>query len=718
MLDFESLLRSQGSAVVLPFALGANGLVCAASALCSYFTHRPLVVAKRLAGAQDTDASPALASPASSRAGVKPPPRRAALKAMLRLASLAVGRRQACLLICHAGVLVVRSFLSLQVSQVLGGATAAVMQRSWAGLARSLSRFSMLGVVCSVVNAAMKYLEGRVGASLRRRATREYHRRYLRGRNYYSLAIAGSGADQRIASDLREWSSRFAELFGRTFKPLLDVILSTRLLATTLGLGGPSILYSYFLASSVLVAMQAPQLSRLVAAQQEIERRFQGTHSRLVSHAEEVAFCRGEAKERMLMDVELETACRFSQGLTLVQFQQGAVDQWTMKYCATIVGFSVVSLPLMRTAESGADLIQKHRTADMLIGNASAAIGDLILVHKKAQQLGGFSLRLVELLDKLGEANMAHAEVTSAAKTVTQKLMRRGSKSWCDADLRNPSEVRKVAGGLVSRPSLLPQPLVRFESLTVESPDGRVLLRNLSLAIRPQCNLFVTGPNGCGKTSLFRVLAGLWAPASGAVMAPSLTGTGGIFYLPQRPYLVCGSLRDQVLYPQLEPIKNAAEDASVVSCLERVGLGKFAHDLERFEEEWDGILSGGEKQRLAFARLLYHRPTFAVLDEATAAVNMEAQEMLYSLLADVGVTFFSIAHRAELRKFHQMELCIEGDGTGAWQLKDIAAGPCAELEASRKAALHFNQDQGGDMAQSGKLDRFKLRQSFTMPKLS
>lgn len=360
-----------------------------------------------------------------------------------------------------------------------------------------------------------------------------------------------------------------------------------------------------------------------------------------------------------------------------------------MKYCATIVGFSVVSLPLMHSAGSGADLIAKHRTSDALITNASAAIGDLIMVHKKAQQLGGFSIRLCELLDGFSESEKACSigpektteDQSSKDRSSSQRSLKSKRRGWSDDDLRNVVETRKVSGGLPRVPSNLSQPLVRFDSLTVEAPDGRVLLRNLSLAIRPKCNLFVTGPNGCGKTSLFRVLAGLWVPASGSVMVPKTTKSGGIFYLPQRPYLVCGSLRDQVLYPKLEPSYTPEEDAKVAECLQHVGLGKFTEDLERFEEEWDAVLSGGEKQRLAFARLLFHKPTFAVLDEATAAVNIEAQGLLYSLLEGTDITFFSIAHRAELRRYHQMELHLKGDGTGGWALNEMRSSPTAASTA-------------------------------------
>lgn len=209
-------------------------------------------------------------------------------------------------------------------------------------------------------------------------------------------------------------------------------------------------------------------------------------------------------------------------------------------------------------------------------------------------------------------------------------------------------------------------------------------------AVHSRARALPCRPNGAGKTSLLRVLAGLWPLTEGAVACPK----SGVLWLPQVPFLVSGSLREQLCYPAMAGFQRRFDDR-ILECLQAVGLGKLAEspaglDLVRTSgyrahyartthaarasqtyEEWDGILSGGERQRLGFARLLYHAPRFAVLDEATSAINPDEEGRLYEKLTAAGVTYVSIAHRLELRKYHSVELVLKGDGTGAWELRNL-----------------------------------------------
>ena len=113
------------------------------------------------------------------------------------------------------------------------------------------------------------------------------------------------------------------------------------------------------------------------------------------------------------------------------------------------------------------------------------------------------------------------------------------------------------------------------------------------------------------------------------------------------------------------------QDERVLQCLEKAGVSKLAagpEGLDRLHAEWNEVLSGGERQRIGFARLYFHRPVYAVLDEATSAINPDQEQALYEEVVGMGTTVFSIAHRMELRRFHQYELKVYGDGTGQWEL--------------------------------------------------
>jgi putative ATP-binding cassette transporter len=167
-----------------------------------------------------------------------------------------------------------------------------------------------------------------------------------------------------------------------------------------------------------------------------------------------------------------------------------------------------------------------------------------------------------------------------------------------------------------------------------------------------------------------RTVAGLWSFGSGRILRPA---PDQIMFMPQKPYLILGSLRRQIQYPRTGEV----DDDRLFEILRAVGLAHLPAQFGGLDAElhWADVLSGGEQQRLAFARLLLTRPRFAFLDEATSALDMAAEESLYSWLAHSGIAFISIGHRPSLRKFHKrvIELSsalqhpIASDGHAAYE---------------------------------------------------
>jgi vitamin B12/bleomycin/antimicrobial peptide transport system ATP-binding/permease protein len=189
---------------------------------------------------------------------------------------------------------------------------------------------------------------------------------------------------------------------------------------------------------------------------------------------------------------------------------------------------------------------------------------------------------------------------------------------------------------------------VALEDVTLMTPDcKRELQRHLSVEVDDGDALLITGPSGAGKTSLMRAVAGIWNFGSGRISRPP---TEQIMFMPQKPYLILGSLREQIQYPRASEVT----DDALLQVLRTVGL---AHLIDQFgsldaDLRWKDVLSGGEQQRLVFARLLLNQPRFAFLDEATSALDADAEESLYSVLADSPIAFISIGHRQSLRRFH------------------------------------------------------------------
>uniref|UniRef100_A0A8C2V4M2 ATP binding cassette subfamily D member 3 n=1 Tax=Chinchilla lanigera TaxID=34839 RepID=A0A8C2V4M2_CHILA len=212
--------------------------------------------------------------------------------------------------------------------------------------------------------------------------------------------------------------------------------------------------------------------------------------------------------------------------------------------------------------------------------------------------------------------------------------------------------------------------IIRFDHVPLATPNGDILIRDLSFEVRSGANVLICGPNGCGKSSLFRVLGELWPLFGGRLTKPE---RGKLFYVPQRPYMTLGTLRDQVIYPdgKEDQKKKGISDLVLKEYLDNVQLG---HILEReggwdSVQDWMDVLSGGEKQRMAMARLFYHKPQFAILDECTSAVSVDVEGYIYSHCRKVGITLFTVSHRKSLWKHHEYYLHM--DGRGNYEFKQI-----------------------------------------------
>ena len=207
------------------------------------------------------------------------------------------------------------------------------------------------------------------------------------------------------------------------------------------------------------------------------------------------------------------------------------------------------------------------------------------------------------------------------------------------------------------------------QDLALGLPTGETLLAPTTLELKKNEPVLIRGPSGAGKSTLFRALAGIWPYWKGKIALPK---GAKLLFLPQKPYLPIGSLKHAVCYPAAD--EDRINDDEVREALTAVGLAKFSNDLAR-EENWAQTLSGGEQQRLAFARALLNKPDWLFLDEGTASLPEDAQRELYELLRTrlPQTTVVSIGHRASLAEFHARRLEWKGDGETA----RLAAAPAA-----------------------------------------
>ena len=468
--------------------------------------------------------------------------------------------------------------------------------------------------------------------------------------------------DQRIADDIAHSVSTSTELafgfgasllslaaYGLVLLGLGPALLLTLLLATLLGNG------------AILRLVRG--LARLNSRQQALEAHYRYALVHVRSHAEGLAFLRGERR------VGRELGRRFRRlrcNLERLIRWRNRLDQATALY-AFLMQF-VPYLVLSGAYFAGRVSLGQLTIASLAFGQVQASLSFLIDRADAFASLFASLGRISSLGDALGVG--LHTAPAAPPPAALQPPPPGADVS------REPA---------ADATALAPTPLLRLHQLEVR-PPGRPepLLRRLDLELRAGERLLITGPSGCGKTSLLRVLGGLLAPADGRLEWPD---SPSLMVLPQRPYLPLGSLREQLLFPggrpagpgidaaagpiSPPPLLGPSDDRALRALLARVRLEEL---LSRYgdlhaEEDWERLLSGGEQQRLALARLLLHQPDLAVLDEATSALDGPLEAHLYGLLLDCGCALLSVGHRPSLRDYHQRELRC--DGEGGWRLLPI-----------------------------------------------
>lgn len=273
--------------------------------------------------------------------------------------------------------------------------------------------------------------------------------------------------------------------------------------------------------------------------------------------------------------------------------------------------------------------------------SSSDAFGRVMFSYKEISQLAGHTARVASLLEVMDDVEAGHFE---------KKLVSSASTD-------------ENAAVLSGRGTISESESIEFTDVPIVSPNGDVLIQKLSFTVHPGDHLLIVGPNGCGKSSLFRILGGLWPVYGGTVKKPNFED---IFYIPQRPYLSRGTLRQQVIYPDdvREMRAKGVTDTDLYNILDIVEIASVV-DREGgwdAEEEWRDVLSGGLQQRIAMARLFYHKPKYAILDECTSSVTLDIEKIMYETAKELGVTLMTVSHRRSLWKYHKKILQFDGEG--------------------------------------------------------
>ncbi|KAJ3210955.1 hypothetical protein HDU67_004853 [Dinochytrium kinnereticum] len=582
---------------------------------------------------------------------------------ILRIIIPGVTSKEFLLLNLFSGFLVARTFLSLYVAELDGSIVSALVRGQGGLFLLRIAYWMGVAVPATYTNSMLTFLQNKLAIAFRTRLTDYLHNQYLENMTFYKVGNLDDrvkNADQLITQDVARFCHAASELYSNLTKPILDVVIYNVQLASSVG--GESLFIANVIVqlSSAFLRAITPPFGKMVAEEQRLEGEFRYTHSRLIENAEEVALYSGEKVEKGHLDKNYMALIRHVNNLFKTRIWHSMMEDFIIKYFWGAMGLSLCAIPVffevpgsnLGTNNDVGNRTQGFITNRRLLLSSSDAFGRLMYSYKDITELAGYTARVSELMDVFEDVQ----------ENKYQKILVSNANQ----------EILKGSG------TFLESDIIEFREVPIVSPNGDVLVKNLSFHVYPGMHLLIVGPNGSGKSSLFRILGGLWPLYGGTVLKPDYRK---IFYIPQRPYLSLGTLRDQVIYPDTHAemkAKNVTDD-DLRDILSVVQISSIVDAQGGFdaEKDWKDVLAGGDKQRIAMARLFYHRPRYAILDECTSSVSMDIERIMYTHAQRLGISLITVSHRPSLWKYHNWILQYDGQGGYVF----------TELDAERRLAL-------------------------------
>lgn len=451
---------------------------------------------------------------------------------------------------------------------------------------------------------------------------------YLTRASHYVLNRDGvvDNPDERIAIDIAQFVYYPTNFAFSIIRCISDLVIFGAVLWHFGWYLVPACAAYYFVYSTVSILFALPQM-KLGYEQRRLDGDFRFGLVNVRTNSESVAFLRGEPVERkelfqrngLLIDNAIRTVWWNALLMVWIYISIGLNQALPSLLIAPMVLRGTLTLAAFPQAQ-----------------NAWSHVGDSFGIFGQQAQMLAYTAALISRLHALREhcVGKKRDEIAAAAPVIQVE----------------PSATLSVDG------------------LTLETPRGeRTLVNDLTFDVGPAGRLLVVGRNGVGKSSLMRGFAGLWTRGTGRIGLPPREQ---MMFLPQRPYMSLGNLREQVTYPETN---GHFGNEAVRKALNSVNLPYLEARFGGFDArlDWTHVLSPGEQQRVAFARVLLRRPKLVILDEATSGLDNEGERLLYELLQQMDCSYVSVGHRITLFPFHDTVLELMGQGN--WQLRPMSA---------------------------------------------
>lgn len=507
----------------------------------------------------------------------------------------------------------------------------------------SIFPFLVLGSVGLV--SSQVYVRMRMQRRWRSWLTKGLTGRWLASGRYYQLNLIDGdhqNPEARISEDMRIATEAPVDFTAGVISAFVSastfiVVLWTIGGALTLQIAGSTVTIPGFLViaavvyaiiTSSAIAFIGRNFVKVSETKNQVEAEFRYTLTRVRENGESIALLGGEEEERDDLDRRFFNV-RTQWRLLSNQYMRTSLVSHSSMLIAPVV-------PVLLCAP-------KFLDGSMSLGQVMQAASAFTIVQ------GAFGW-LVDNYPRLADWN-------ACARRVASLMM--------SLDGLEQAEKSDTVGR-IQRGETTDNTMLSLSDLSVSLGDGTAVVKETEVQIQPGERVLVAGESGSGKSTLVRAIAGLWPWGGGRV---DFHPEHQLFMLPQKPYIPTGTLRRAVSYPR--PADSWGQEEIQIA-LDKVGLGELGEKMEE-EAPWDHTLSGGEKQRLAFARLLLHKPNIIVLDEATSALDDKTQDKIMAMLIEElpDATVLSVAHRVELEAFHTRKITLEKREGGAKLVSDI-----------------------------------------------